>query len=233
MRLKHGLFEVAHGGTIFLDEVGDTSPDVQAKLLRVLETSRFRRLGGTEEIIVDVRIVAATNRNLKDAIARGHFREDLFYRLSTFTVEIPPLRERRDDIRVLAEHFTSQFNARFSVSRRLSDAALHALMQHSWPGNVRELIHALEQAVALSDGAVVGPGDLPASVRMHQESRGRAATEPVPTLREIERAHIFSVLDRVDGNRAQAARLLGMNERSFYRLLRRHRLVSPPLKSET
>ena len=233
MRLKHGLFEVAHGGTIFLDEVGDTSPDVQAKLLRVLETSRFRRLGGTEEIVVDVRIVAATNRNLKDAIARGHFREDLFYRLSTFTVEIPPLRDRREDIRVLAEHFTSQFNARFSVSTRLSDAALDALVQHSWPGNVRELIHALEQAVALSDGAVVGPGDLPASVRTHQESRGCAAAEPVPTLREIERAHIFSVLDRVDGNRAQAARLLGMNERSFYRLLRRHRLVSPPLKSET
>ena len=233
MRLKHGLFEVAHGGTIFLDEVGDTSPDVQAKLLRVLETSRFRRLGGTEEIVVDVRIVAATNRNLKDAIARGHFREDLFYRLSTFTVEIPPLRDRREDIRVLAEHFTSQFNARFSVSTRLSDAALDALVQHSWPGNVRELIHALEQAVALSDGAVVGPGDLPASVRTHQESRGGAAAEPVPTLREIERAHIFSVLDRVDGNRAQAARLLGMNERSFYRLLRRHRLVSPPLKSET
>jgi DNA-binding NtrC family response regulator len=198
----------------------------------VLETSRFRRLGGTEEIAVDVRIVAATNRNLRDAIARGHFREDLFYRLSTFTVDIPPLRERRDDIRALAGYFTSQFNARFSVSRRLSDAALDALMQHSWPGNVRELIHALEQAVALSDGAVVGPDDLPASVRVHRESRGGAASEPVPTLREIERAHIFSVLDRVDGNRAQAARLLGMNERSFYRLLRRHRLVSPPLKSE-
>jgi DNA-binding NtrC family response regulator len=232
MRLKHGLFEVAHGGTIFLDEVGDTSPDVQAKLLRVLETSRFRRLGGTEEIVVDVRIVAATNRNLKDAIARGHFREDLFYRLSTFTVDVPPLRERRDDIRVLAEHFTSQFNGRFSVSKRLSEAAVDALMRHSWPGNVRELIHALEQAVALSDGAVVEPDDLPASVRAPGDSRGRAATEPVATLREIERAHIFSVLARVDGNRAQAARLLGMNERSFYRLLRRHRLVSPPLKSE-
>ena len=232
MRLKHGLFEVAHGGTIFLDEVGDTSPDVQAKLLRVLETSRFRRLGGTEEIVVDVRIVAATNRNLKDAIARGHFREDLFYRLSTFTVDIPPLRDRREDIRSLAEHFTNQFNVRFAVSRRLSEAALNALLQHSWPGNVRELIHAIEQAIALSDGAVVEPDDLPASVRPPGASHARAATESVPTLREIERAHIFAVLDRVDGNRAQAARVLGMNERTFYRLLRRHRLVSPPLQSE-
>lgn len=241
LRQKHGLFEVAHGGTIFLDEVGDTSPDVQSKLLRVLETSRFRRLGGTEEITVDVRVVAATNRNLKDAIARGYFREDLFYRLSTFTVEIPPLRERRDDIRVLARHFADQFNARFSVSKRLSDAALDALVQHDWPGNVRELIHVLEQAVALSDSEVIGLDDLPPAV-----SRGRVRLEPdstrgkpdparaasIATLREIERAHVFAVLDGVEGNRAQAARLLGMSERQFYRLLRKHRLVSPGLKSE-
>ncbi len=225
-RQKHGLFEVAHGGTIFLDEVGDTSPDIQAKLLRVIETSRFRHLGGTEEIAVDVRIVAATNRNLRDAITRGHFREDLFYRLSAFTVEIPPLRERRDDIRVLAEHFTRQFNLRFSVSKRLSEAALETLMQHSWPGNVRELIHALEQAVALSDVDMVGIDDLPPSVRAKRETPALAATEKVPTLREVERSHIFSVLDRVAGNRAQAARLLGMSERSFYRLLRKYRILS-------
>ena len=224
-RQKHGLFEVAHSGTIFLDEVGDASPDIQSKLLRVLETSRFRRLGGTEEIAVDVRVVAATNRNLRDAIARGRFREDLFYRLSTFTVEIPPLRERRDDIRGLAEHFTRQFNLRFSVSKRLSEGALEALMQHSWPGNVRELIHTLEQAVALSNADTVGIDDLPPSVRAPRDTPALAETTKVPTLREVERSHIFAVLDRVDGNRAQAARLLGLSERSFYRLLRKYRLL--------
>ncbi|HSD66200.1 MAG TPA: sigma-54 dependent transcriptional regulator, partial [Vicinamibacteria bacterium] len=111
-RAKPGLFEVANGGTIFLDEVGDASPDIQAKLLRVLETGRFRHLGGTEEITVDVRVVAATNRDLRQAIARGHFREDLFYRLATFTVEIPPLRERQEDVRLLVDHFTERVNAR-------------------------------------------------------------------------------------------------------------------------
>lgn len=222
-RQKHGLFEVAHGGTIFLDEVGDTSPDIQAKLLRVLETGRFRRLGGTEEITVDARIVAATNRNLREAIARHQFREDLFYRLSAFTIEILPLRERRDDIRVLAEHFTTQFNLRFSVTKRLSDAAMTALVEHTWPGNVRELIHVLEQAVALSTGDCVGLDDLPASVRPSHGSFTLATTADVPTLREVERRHVFSVLERVGGNRAQAARLLGMTERTFYRFLKKYR----------
>jgi DNA-binding NtrC family response regulator len=225
-RQKHGLFEVAHGGTIFLDEVGDTSPDIQAKLLRVLETSRFRRLGGTEEVAVDVRVVAATNRNLQQAISRGRFREDLFYRLSTFTVEIPPLRERREDIGLLAEHFTRQFNLKFSVSKHLSDAASDALLQHTWPGNVRELIHVLEQAVALSDVDTVELEDLPASVRAGRESPAIATTADVATLRDIERRHVFSVLERVAGNRAQAAHLLGMSERTFYRLLRKYRHVS-------
>jgi DNA-binding NtrC family response regulator len=221
-RQKHGLFEVAHSGTIFLDEVGDTSLEVQAKLLRVLETGRFRRLGGTEEVVVDVRIVAATNRNLRQAISRGRFREDLFYRLATFTVEIPPLRERREDIRLLVEHFTRQFNLRFSVSKRFSEAAMDALMRHSWPGNVRELIHTLEQVVALCDDVVVGFDDLPASVRGTPESPAHAATGETATLRDLYRRHILSVLERTGGNRAQAARLLGTSERTFYRLLKRY-----------
>ena len=233
LRQKHGLFEVAHGGTIFLDEVGDTSPDIQAKLLRVLETGRFRRLGGTDEIVVDARIVAATNRNLKEAIARCHFREDLFYRLSAFTIEIPPLRERRDDIRALIGHFTRQFNVRFSVNKVLGQAALDALERHAWLGNVRELIHVLQQAVALSAGDTIGVDDLPASVRGAGAEPATAASDglasatangAVPTLREVERRHVFAVLERVGGNRAQAARLLGMPERRFYRLLRKYRV---------
>ena len=226
-RRKHGLFEVAHAGTIFLDEIGDTSPDIQAKLLRVLETGRFRRLGGTEEIAVDVRIVAATNRNLRQAISRGHFREDLFYRLSTFTVEIPPLRERPEDIRALVDHFTRQFNARFSLSKRVGEAAMAALMRHSWPGNVRELIHVLEQAVALCDGDAVELDDLPAPLRAAPEAPAHAQTERIPTLREVERRHVLSVLEKAGGNRAQAARLLGTSERNFYRLLKKYSRISP------
>lgn len=227
-RLKHGLFEVASGGTIFLDEVGDISPDVQAKLLRVLETGRFRRLGGTREIAVDVRIVAATNRDLGLAISRGHFREDLFYRLATFVVEIPPLRERPEDIRLLVEHFTRQLNLRFSLSKRVGDEAMEALLRHGWPGNVRELIHVLEQVVVLSDADVITLEDLPPAIRGSRATSPAAAPEQIPTLREVQRRHVFWVLEKAAGNRAQAARLLGTSERTFYRLLERYRATPNP-----
>jgi len=221
-RRKHGLFEVAHSGTIFLDEVGDTSLEIQTKLLRVIETGRFRHLGSTEEVVVDVRIVAATNRDLRQAISRGRFREDLYYRLATFTVEIPPLRERREDIRPLVEHFTRQFNLRFSVSKGFSEAAMDALIGHSWPGNVRELMHTLEQVVALCDENLVRLDDLPASVRGTLESPAIAKTGETATLREVYRRHLLSVLERAGGNRAQAARLMGTSERTLYRLLKRY-----------
>ncbi len=222
-RLKHGLFEVANSGTIFLDEVGDISLDVQAKLLRVLETGRFRRLGATDEIAVDVRIIAATNRDLRQAIARGHFREDLFYRLATFVVEIPPLRERPEDIRLLVEHFTGQLNLRFSLSKRVGDEAMDALLRHPWPGNVRELIHVLEQVVVLSDSDTIGLDDLPPVIRGITAATAVSEAERVPTLREVQRRHVFWVLEKTAGNRAQAARLLGTSERTFYRLLERYR----------
>jgi DNA-binding NtrC family response regulator len=226
-RLKHGLFEVANGGTLFLDEVGEISPDVQAKLLRVLETGRFRRLGGTEEIAVDVRIVAATNRDLRQAIARGHFREDLYYRLMTFVVEIPPLRERPEDIRLLVEHFTKQLNLRFSLSKRFDAAAMAALVRHPWPGNVRELIHVLEQVIVLTDGEEIGVDDLPMAVRGAPPVSPAVDDGEVLTLREVQRRHVLSVLERAGGNRAQAARLLGTSERSFYRLLEKYRRAKP------
>ena len=222
-RLKHGLFEVANGGTIFLDEIGDISLDVQAKLLRVLETGRFRRLGGTEEIAVDVRIIAATNRDLRLAITRAHFREDLFYRLATFVVEIPPLRERPEDIRLLVEHFTRELNLRFSLSKQVGDDAMQALLRHPWPGNVRELIHVLEQIVVLSDTDVIGLKDLPAVIRGTAPASPSAETESIPTLRDVQRRHVLWVLEKAGGNRAQAARLLGTSERTFYRLLERYR----------
>ena len=221
-RRKHGLFEVASGGTIFLDEVGDTSPDIQAKLLRVLESGRFRRLGGTEEIGVDVRIVAATNRDLKQGISRGHFREDLFYRLAALTIEIPPLRERREDVRPLVELFLKRFNAKFSMSKRVGDEAMDALVRYAWPGNVRELIHVVEQVVVLCHGDVIGLHDLPASISGYVEAPGSVQPGELLTLREVERRHIFSVLERVGGNRAQAARILGTSERTCYRLLEKY-----------
>jgi DNA-binding NtrC family response regulator len=226
-RLKHGLFEVASGGTIFLDEVGDISLDVQAKLLRVLETGRFRRLGGTEEIVVDVRIVAATNRDLRLAISRGLFREDLFYRLATFVVEIPPLRERPEDIRLFVEHFVTQLNLRFSLSKRMGEQAMDALLRFSWPGNVRELAHVLEQVVVLSDADVISLQDLPPIFRALPATSPAPDREEVPTLREVQRRHVLWVLDKAAGNRAQAARLLGTSERTFYRLLERSRRAAP------
>jgi DNA-binding NtrC family response regulator len=227
-RLKHGLFEVASGGTIFLDEVGDISLDVQAKLLRVLETGRFRRLGGTEEIAVDVRIIAATNRDLRLAISRGHFREDLFYRLATFVVEIPPLRERPEDVRLLVEHFIGQLNRRFSLSKRVGDDAMDALLAHPWPGNVRELSHVLEQTLVLSDAEVISLEDLPPLIRASRPGSPAADSRQVPTLREVQRRHVLWVLQKADGNRAQAARLLGTSERTFYRLLERYRAKPDP-----
>jgi DNA-binding NtrC family response regulator len=225
-RLKHGLFEVANGGTIFLDEVGDASPDIQAKLLRVLETGRFRRLGGTEEIAVDVRIVAATNRDLRQAITRGHFREDLFYRLATFTIEIPPLRDRPEDIRLLVDHFTRELNLRFGLSRRIADDAMDALLAHPWPGNVRELNHVLEQTILLADSDVIGLDDLPPSFHSSDRPPRAEKADEIPTLREVQRRHIFWVLEKAAGNRAQAARLLGTSERTFYRLLEKYRRSS-------
>ncbi|HEX7486974.1 MAG TPA: sigma-54 dependent transcriptional regulator [Vicinamibacterales bacterium] len=226
-RLKHGLFEVASGGTIFLDEVGDTSHEAQAKLLRVLETGRFRRLGGTREIAVDVRVVAATNHDLTQATARGHFREDLYYRLATFTLTIPPLRSRPEEIPSLVEHFLARFNRRFSCTKRMDEAALEALGRHAWPGNVRELIHVIEQSFVLCDGDVIHADDLPAGLRPEGPQAPRAEGDDIPSLREVQRRHIQWVLAKVGGNRAKAAHALGMSERTFYRLLERHREGAP------
>ena len=226
-RLKHGLFEVAHGGTIFLDEVGDTSPDAQAKLLRVLETGRFRRVGGTSEVSVNVRVVAATNRDLRQASTRGHFREDLYYRLATFTLTIPPLRERREDIPLLVEHFIGRFNRRFSCTKRVDQAAMDSLIRYPWPGNVRELLHVLEQTVVLSDHDLIGNHDLPPPLRDDVLTLPASADHDSLGLREAQRRHVLQVLSAAGGNRAKAAKALGTTERTLYRLLERHRRPSP------
>jgi len=227
-RAKPGLFEVAHGGTIFLDEIGEVSLATQVKLLRVLDTSTFRHVGGTHEIRVDVRVLAATNRDLSAMVRQGLFREDLYYRLSTIAIRLPALRARAGDVELLAGHFVALLNDRYQFSKRLSDRALAALRAYSWPGNVRELLHAVESAMVVCEGAEIGPEHLPAAV-----SSAAAAQPPelsgvpgrLPTLGQVERTHIELAVRTAGGHRSAAAKLLGISERNLYRKLREYNLI--------
>jgi transcriptional regulator with PAS, ATPase and Fis domain len=225
-RAKPGLFEVANGGTLFLDEIGEVSPATQVKLLRVLDNSTFRHVGGTAEVRVDVRILAATNRNLQAMVRQGLFREDLFYRLSTITIEVPPLRARHGDVELLAEHFVRRFNERFGSSRRISPEALETLRLHNWPGNVRELLHAIEAAMVVSEGDVILEEHLPATIKPRLPTArapiaaNGGSAETVPTLSEMEIAHIKRALEASNGHRGNASKMLGISERNLYRKLR-------------
>jgi DNA-binding NtrC family response regulator len=234
-RAKAGLFEVAHGGTIFLDEIGEVSQATQVKLLRVLDASTFRHVGGTTEIKVDVRVLAATNRNLPALVKQGLFREDLFYRLSTITVEVPPLRARAGDVRLLAEHFVAVLNDRYGTRRRLGERALESLERHEWPGNVRELQHAVEAAMVVCEGEEIQPRHLPRVAAERAPATPAASPASAPesppgatllTLEQMEREHVQRALRAADGHRAKAAKLLGISERNLYRKLREYGLLS-------
>jgi len=228
-RAKPGLFEVAHGGTIFLDEIGEIRPATQTKLLRVLDTSTFRHVGGTKEIRVDVRILTATNRDIPAMVRQGLFREDLFYRLSTITVEVPPLRARGADVDLLAQQFVTMLNERFGSSKQISDEALELLRRHCWPGNVRELLHVVEAALVLCEGRCVLPEQLPAALRNSKpvaRPSFSTADSSLPTLQQAEREHIRSALEASKGHRGNAARILWISERNLYRKLREHDLLS-------
>jgi DNA-binding NtrC family response regulator len=208
---KAGLIELADGGTLFLDEIGEMEPESQVKLLRVLESYAFFRVGGTRRRTVDTRLVAATNRDLAEAIKTGEFRQDLFYRINTITITLPPLRERPDDIRRLAEHFLEQ-NATYG-RKRLSDSAMDCLERYTWPGNVRELQHAVQRAVILSQTDVLQPGDLPEEIRGGRPSAASAGG----SLEDMERQHIISTLRSVGGHRAKAATVLRIDPKTLYR----------------
>jgi len=228
-RVKPGLFEVAHGGTIFLDEIGEISQATQTNLLRVLDTSVFRHVGGTAEIRVDVRVLAASNRDLRSMVRKGLFREDLYYRMTTISLEIPPLRGRGGDVELLARYFVGVLNERFASSKSIGKEAMETLRRHSWPGNVRELKHAVEAAMVVCEGSEILARHLPAAVR--GAAQAAAAGAPVsedaalPTLDELELAHIRRALQASNGHRGNAARMLGISERNLYRKLKEHRLL--------
>jgi DNA-binding NtrC family response regulator len=218
---KPGKFELADGGTIFLDEIGDVPGATQVKLLRVLQDREFERLGGTKTLKVDVRLVAATNRNLRAALEQGTFREDLYYRLNVVPIDIPPLREHKEDISGLVEHFLERF-ARESGKpiRGISPAALQKMTGFHWPGNVRELENIMERAVALSSSAVLGVADIHLDAASPASSAAAHAFLPEGvTLEQWEEQMILEALRRANGNKSQAARLLGLSRNALrYRL---------------
>jgi two-component system, NtrC family, response regulator AtoC len=212
-RQKRGLFETADGGTVFLDEIGEMVPGLQAKLLRFLEEKTFKRVGGAVDIKVDVRVVAATNRNLQDEVKQGKFREDLFYRLNVLPIALPPLRDRRDDIPRLVSFFVDSYNVEFKKHiRGVSPEAMTKLQAHGWPGNVRELRNAIERAMLLSDGPVLEPADFlagaGAAVRLGEQVELPAAGID---LDQLERSLVVQALQRTGWNQTKAAALLGLN----------------------
>ena len=224
---RRGMWEEAEGGTLFLDEVGEPSPAMQVKLLRALQEGEVRRVGTSRPIRVNVRVVAATNRDLEEEVRAGRFREDLFYRLSVITLRVPPLRERRGDIPLLAEKFLRAAAKSAGRRLRLSEAALATLITFDWPGNVRELESAVEYAALHARGAEVEPEDLPAKL---QPSRARGANmspalatlyADLPTLEGLERRYLLHVLEATGRNRSRSAEILGSVRRTHYRMAER------------
>jgi DNA-binding NtrC family response regulator len=223
---RPGKLESAEGGTLFLDEVGDISTAIQAKLLRAIEQKEVLRLGGSQVLRVDVRILAATNQDLKGKVEEKGFREDLFYRLNVFGIEVPPLRDRREDIPRLSEHFLARIGEENGVPpKRLSPEATKALLSYRWPGNVRQLRNALEAATLVSGGEVIVPGDFPPEVTQGVIPPSAAGPIPLPpsrTLTEIERDAIRDALAKTGGNKTQAAMLLGIGLRTLHRKVKEY-----------
>jgi two-component system response regulator HydG len=220
---KSGLFAAAERGSFFLDEIGETTPATQVKLLRVLQHREVIPVGATEPIPIDTRLIAATNRKLDDEIARGNFRSDLYYRLNVISIEIPPLRDRRDDILILAESFLTEIaRKRGEEAKKLSPEAAEQLQEYSWPGNVRELENAIERAVILASNDVIVPAALPDKVRARKSEPLMAErVAPNPPLEAIERAYIMWVLGSEGGNKSRAAEVLGIDPSTLYRKLSR------------
>ena len=237
-RSKDGLLVSAEGGTVFLDEIGELTVDLQAKLLRALQEKEVRPVGATHRVPIKARIVAATNRDLSAMVESGGFRKDLFYRLNVVNLRLPPLRDRHEDIPLLAAHFLDRISREHGQKFTLSDEALRTMMRHEWPGNVRELENSMERACALSSGPVIHLGDLPTQLQHHglearrvaeasQNGEAAPATAPLKTLAELEREAILGAIHALHGDKLHAAKLLGIGKTTLYRKLKEYGLADP------
>jgi transcriptional regulator with PAS, ATPase and Fis domain len=232
-RSKAGLFQAANGGTIFLDEIGELPLEMQAKLLRVLQEKEVRPVGSNDKINVEVRVIAATNRDLEAAYRDGTFRKDLYFRLNVVTVHIPPLRERRSDIPMLVHHFLDRYAQ--GSHMQVTAAAMKSLLHYDWPGNVRELENCVARAVTLGDHKTIDVADLPPSIRGDQHdappmSPSDVASLSTTALAEMERMTILRVFEQANGDKALAGKMLGISRATLYRKLKRY---SIPLKSDS
>jgi len=228
---KSGLFQAADGGTIFLDEIGELPQEMQAKLLRVLQEKEVRPVGSNEKVNIDVRVIAATNRDLESAYRAGTFRKDLYFRLNVVTVHLPPLRERRSDIPVLVHHFLDRYAKGSHI--QVTAAAMKSLLHYDWPGNVRELENCVARAVTLGDGKTIDVADLPPAIRTEQPESGivtsRDTTAMSTTaLAEMERMTILRVFEQANGDKALAGRMLGISRATLYRKLKRYNIAVKP-----
>jgi transcriptional regulator with PAS, ATPase and Fis domain len=223
---KPGLFEVADGGTLFIDEIGELPGSLQAKLLRVLEDGSLRRIGSIQERRVDVRLLAATNRNLAKEVEASRFREDLYYRINVMSLELPPLRERTGDVSLLVAHF-------LGPGWEVEPAALEAMERYAWPGNVRQLINALERAKILCDSETIRVRELPREVLVTPNSSPGTVVDLPDDLASIQRSKIVEVLRRESGNKSKAARALGIDRRKLYRLLEKFSISDAEVGGET
>ncbi len=227
LKSKHGLFQSANGGTIFLDEIGELPLEMQAKLLRVLQEKEVRPVGSNEKVNVDVRVIAATNRDLEAAYRDGTFRKDLYFRLNVVTVHLPPLRDRRSDIPVLVHHFLDRYARGAHI--QVTPAAMKSLLNYDWPGNVRELVNCVARAVTIGDGKTIDVSDLPPAIRSEQPDAAISASQSAASLSttalaEMERMTILRVFEQAHGDKALAGKMLGISRATLYRKLKRYNI---------
>jgi len=225
---KEGLLALAQGGTVFLDEIAELTPELQAKLLRAIQEKEIRPVGGTKTVPIEVRILAATNRNLEAAVAQGQFRKDLYFRLNVLALRLPALRERKQDIPLLVGHFLERLSAATGVKRTVSDEALRQMLQYDWPGNVREMENCLERASALCSGPALYIADLPSALQnaaAPSPGSARAGQGKIVPVAELEKRAIFDALLQLNGDKLEAARLLGLGKTTLYRKLKEYRLA--------
>ena len=213
---KQGRFQLAHDGSIFLDEIAEMTPQIQAKILRVLQEQEFEPVGSTKTIKVNTRIIAATNKSLEDKIEQGNFREDLYYRLNVVQVKAPLLLERREDIPLLADFFIRKYSEKnHKLIKGIKPVALDLLMRFSWPGNVRELENVIERAVILTRGDLISPSDLPENINVNKDENAKTSMEYGQTLKDVEKQMILRTLDEKNGNRTRTAEILGISRRTL------------------